>query len=135
MALFIFTKAIIENKEIELFNEGNHTRSFTYIADIVEPIHRLIKINESEKNILNRNEILNIGGSEPVKLLRFIDIIEKYLGKKAKIILKPMQEGDIEETNADIAKLEGITKYVPQVNIEEGIKRFIDWYKKYHKII
>ena len=135
MALFIFTKAIIENKKIELFNEGNHTRSFTYISDIVEPIHRLIKINESEQNILNSNEILNIGGAETVKLLRFIDIIEKYIGRKAKIILKPMQQGDVKETNADISKLERITKYVPQVNIEEGIKRFIDWYKKYHKII
>jgi UDP-glucuronate 4-epimerase len=135
MAPFIFTKAIIENKKIELFNEGNHTRSFTYISDIVEPIHRLIKINESEQNILNSNEILNIGGAETVKLLRFIDIIEKYIGRKAKIILKPMQKGDVKETNADISKLERITKYVPQVNIEEGIKRFIDWYKKYHKII
>tara|TARA_B110000196_G_scaffold317673_1_gene331289 strand:- start:1907 stop:2887 length:981 start_codon:yes stop_codon:yes gene_type:complete len=135
MALFIFTKAIIENKKIELFNEGNHTRSFTYISDIVEPIHRLIKINESEQNILNSNEILNIGGAETVKLLRFIDIIEKYIGRKAKIILKPMRKGDVKETNADISKLERITKYVPQVNIEEGIKRFIDWYKKYHKII
>jgi len=135
MALFIFTKAIIENKKIEVFNEGNHTRSFTYISDIVEPIHRLIKINESEQNILNSNEILNIGGAETVKLLRFIDIIEKYIGRKAKIILKPMQKGDVKETNADISKLERITKYVPQVNIEEGIKRFIDWYKKYHKII
>jgi len=135
MALFIFTKAIIENKKIELFNEGNHTRSFTYISDIVEPIHRLIKINESEQNILNSNEILNIGGAETVKLLRFIDIIEKYIGRKAKIILKPMQKGDVKETNSDISKLERITKYVPQVNIEEGIKRFIDWYKKYHKII
>ena len=135
MALFIFTKAIIENKKIELFNEGNHTRSFTYISDIVEPIHRLIKINESEQNILNSNEILNIGGAETVKLLRFIDIIEKYIGRKAKIILKPMRKGDVKETNADISKLERITKYVPLVNIEEGIKRFIDWYKKYHKII
>ena len=135
MALFIFTKAIIENKKIELFNEGNHTRSFTYISDIVEPIHRLIKINESEQNILNSNEILNIGGAETVKLLRFIDIIEKYIGRKAKIILKPMAKGDVKETNADISKLERITKYVPLVNIEEGIKRFIDWYKKYHKII
>ena len=135
MALFIFTKAIIENKKIELFNEGNHTRGFTYISDIVKPIQRLIKINESEQNILNSNEILNIGGAEPVKLLRFIDIIEKYIGRKAKIILKPMQKGDVKETNADISKLERITKYVPQVNIEEGIKRFIDWYKKYHKII
>ena len=134
MALYIFTKAIIENKNIDLFNEGNHTRSFTYISDIVEPIHRLVKIIESHKDILSNNEILNIGGAEPVKLLRFIDIIEKNLNKKATVRLKPMQQGDVKETNADINKLEQITGYLPQVSIEEGIKRFIDWYKKYHQI-
>ena len=104
MALYIFTKAIIENKNIDLFNKGSHTRSFTYISDIVEPIYRLIKINENNQKILSNNDILNIGGSEPVKLLRFIDIIEDYLGKKAKIKLKPMQQGDIQDTNADITK-------------------------------
>ena len=133
MALYIFTKAIIENKNIDLFNKGSHTRSFTYISDIVEPIYRLIKINENNQKILSNNDILNIGGSEPVKLLRFIDIIEDYLGKKAKIKLKPMQQGDIQDTNADITKLEKITDYKPQVDIEEGIKRFIDWYKAYHQ--
>ena len=134
MALYIFTKAIIENKNIDLFNGGNHARSFTYISDIVEPIHGLVKIIESDKDILSNNEILNIGGTEPVKLLRFIDIIEKNLNKKATVRLKPMQQGDIKETNADINKLEQITGYLPQVSIEEGIKRFIDWYKKYHQI-
>ena len=104
MALYIFTKAIIENKNIDLFNKGSHTRSFTYISDIVEPIYRLIKINENNQKILSNNDILNIGGSEPVKLLRFIDIIEDYLGKKAKIKLKPMQQGDIQDANADITK-------------------------------
>jgi len=133
MALYIFTKAIIENKNIHLFNKGSHTRSFTYISDIVEPIYRLIKINENNQKILSNNDILNIGGSEPVKLLRFIDIIEDYLGKKAKIILKPMQQGDVQDTNADITKLEKITDYKPQVDIEEGIKKFIDWYRAYHQ--
>ncbi len=133
MALYIFTKAIIENKNIDLFNKGSHTRSFTYISDIVEPIYRLIKINENNQKILSNNDILNIGGSEPVKLLRFIDIIEDYLGKKAKIKLKPIQQGDVQDTNADITKLKKITDYKPQVDIEEGIKRFIDWYKAYHQ--
>ena len=134
MALYIFTKAIIENKDIDLFNEGNHTRSFTYISDIVEPIYRIIKINENNQNILSNNFILNIGGAEPVKLLRFIEIIEHYLGKKANVRLKPIQQGDVQDTNADITKLEKITDYKPQVDIEEGIKRFIDWYKAYHQI-
>ena len=132
MALYIFTKAIIENKRINLFNEGDHARSFTYIDDITEPIHRLIKINYNNERA-SYNEILNIGGSSPVKLLRFIDIIEEYLGKKAKINLKPMQQGDVKETNADIDKLETITGYRAQINIEEGIKRFIDWYVQYHQ--
>ena len=134
MALYIFTKAIIENKDIDLFNEGNHTRSFTYISDIVEPIYRIIKINENNQNILSNNIILNIGGAEPVKLLRFIEIIENFLGKKANVKLKPMQQGDVQDTIADLTKLEKITDYKPQVDIEEGIKRFIDWYKAYHQI-
>jgi len=133
MALYIFTKAIIEDKRIDLFNNGDHTRSFTYIDDITEPIHRLIKINLGKKNEMPINEIFNIGGSKPVKLLRMIDIIENYIGKKAKINLKPMQQGDVKKTNADIDKLEKITGYGPQTNIEEGIKRFIDWYLNYHQ--
>ena len=133
MALYIFTKAIIEDKSIDLFNEGDHTRSFTYIDDITEPINRLVKINCERKENLFSNEIFNIGGAKPIKLLRFIDIIEEYLGKKAKINLKPMQQGDVKETNADIKKLEKITGYIPQTNIEEGIKKFIDWYMVYHQ--
>ena len=135
MALYIFTKAIIENNKINLFNEGKHKRSFTYISDIIEPISRLIKINEQNPDKIKNNEILNIGGTESIKLFRFISIIENYLNKKAKKILKPMQQGDVEETNANILKLEKLTGYKPQIDIEEGIKRFIDWYKEYHQII
>ena len=134
MALYIFTKSIIENKDINLFNKGDHKRSFTYITDIIEPIRRLININEQNSNILKNHEILNIGGAKPVELLRFVDIIENYLNKKAKIILKPMQQGDVKETNANIIKLEKITGYKPQTNIEKGIKKFIDWYKVYYHI-
>ncbi len=133
MAYFLFTKSIIENEKVDLFNDGKHARSFTYISDIVEPIYRLIKINENKQNILSNNDILNIGCAKPVKLLRFIDIIEDYLGKKANVRLKPMQKGDVQDTNADITKLEKITDYKPQVDIEEGIKRFIDWFKAYHQ--
>ena len=134
MALYIFTKSIIENKDINLFNKGDHKRSFTYITDIIEPIRRLININEQNSNILKNHEILNIGGAKPVELLHFVDIIENYLNKKAKIILKPMQQGDVKETNANIIKLEKITGYKPQTNIEKGIKKFIDWYKVYYHI-
>ena len=134
MAYFIFTKSIIENKEIDLFNNGIHSRSFTYITDIIEPINRLISIIETNHSLLNNNEVLNIGGAEPVKLSYFTSLIEKNLGKKAIVNLKPMQKGDVKETNANITKLEKITGYKPQINIEEGIKIFIDWYKKYYQI-
>ena len=133
MAYYIFTKAIIKNKSIDLFNNGEQARSFTYINDIIEPIHRLVKINYEEKNIPGGHEIFNIGGTKQIKLLRFIDIIEGYIGKKAKINLKPMQQGDVKETNADIEKLEKITSYLPQTSIEEGIEKFIDWYMDYHQ--
>tara|TARA_Y100001970_G_C14186751_1_gene833043 strand:- start:828 stop:1808 length:981 start_codon:yes stop_codon:yes gene_type:complete len=134
MAYYIFTKAIIENKEIDLFNNGIHSRSFTYITDIIEPINRLISIFEINQDLLNNNEIFNIGGAEPIKLSYFTSIIEKYIGKKAIANLKPMQKGDIKETNANIVKLEKITGYKPQISIEEGIKKFIDWYKEYYQI-
>jgi len=134
MAYFIFTKSIIENKEIDLFNNGIHSRSFTYITDIIEPINRLISIIETNQSLLNNNEVLNIGGAEPVKLSFFTSLIEKNLGKKAIVNLKPMQKGDVKETNANIIKLEKITGYKPQINIEEGIKKFIDWYKAYYQI-
>ena len=134
MAYFIFTRAIIENKEIDLFNNGIHTRSFTYITDIIEPINRLISIIETNQSLLNNNEVLNIGGAEPVKLSFFTSLIEKNLGKKAIVNLKPIQKGDVKETNANIIKLEKITGYKPQINIEEGIKKFIDWYKAYYQI-
>ena len=134
MAYFIFTKSIIENKEIDLFNNGIHSRSFTYITDIIEPINRLISIIETNQSLLNNNEVLNIGGAEPVKLSFFTSLIEKNLGKKAIVNLKPMQKGDVKETNANIIRLEKITGYKPQINIEEGIKKFIDWYKAYYQI-
>ena len=134
MAYYIFTKAIIKNKSIDLFNNGEQARSFTYINDIIEPIHRLVKINYEEKNIPGSHEIFNIGGTKQIKLLRFIDIIEGYIGKKAKINLKPMQKGDVKETNADIGKLEKITNYLPQTNIEKGLEKFIDWYMDYHQL-
>jgi len=134
MALYIFTKAIIENKEIELFNKGIHSRSFTYITDIIEPIYRLINIIETNQGLLKNNEILNIGGAEPIKLFHFVEIIERHLNKKADVILKPIQKGDVKKTNANINKLEKITGYKPLIGIEEGINKFIDWYKEYHQI-
>ena len=126
MALFIFTKAIIENKAIKIFNNGDMKRNFTYIDDIVDGIRRVI---DNPK----KYEIYNIGNNKAENLLDFIENIEKCLGKKAKRKYLPMQPGDVKTTMADIKKIMSIG-YKPKTNIHEGIKRFIEWYINYYRI-
>ena len=133
MALFLFTKYILNRKPIQVFNQGKHTRSFTYIGDIIESIFQLIII-EKDTIKFQKNEIFNIGGSEPVKLMRFIKIIENTLGLEANIEYLPLQPGDVKKTNSDNQKLESIIDYSPQIDIETGIKHFIEWYKEYYNI-
>ena len=134
MALYLFTKSILNGEPIQVFNRGEHTRSFTYIEDIIEAIHRLIKITEKRSAKFEKNEIFNIGGSNPVKLMRFIKIIENNLGLEANIKYLPLQLGDVKKTSSNNKKLESIISYSPQTNIETGIKNFIEWYKVYHNI-
>ena len=133
MALFLFTKYILNRKPIQVFNQGKHTRSFTYIGDIIESIFQLIII-EKDTIKFQKNEIFNIGGSEPVKLMRFIKIIEDTLGLEANIEYLPLQPGDVKKTNSDNQKLESIIDYSPQIDIKTGIKHFIEWYKEYYNI-
>ncbi|MEE2765636.1 MAG: SDR family NAD(P)-dependent oxidoreductase [Candidatus Neomarinimicrobiota bacterium] len=133
MALFLFTKYILNRKPIQVFNQGKHTRSFTYIGDIIESIFQLIII-EKDTIKFQKNEIFNIGGSEPVKLMRFIKIIENTLGLEANIEYLPLQPGDVKKTNSDNQKLESIIDYSPQIDIKTGIKHFIEWYKEYYNI-
>ena len=141
MALFIFTKNILDGKKIELFNYGNHIRDFTYIDDIVEPILRLIKRppkkNKTKTNNPSKSigpfKIFNIGNNDPKKLMVFVKAIEKKLNKKAKIKFKPLQKGDVYETYADTGKLLQATGYKSEVGIEEGIGNFVDWYRNYFK--
>jgi UDP-glucuronate 4-epimerase len=126
MALFLFTKAILENRPIEVFNQGNMKRNFTYIDDIVEGV--LLALSHPV-----RNEIYNIGNSKAENLMDFIREIEKNLGKKATIEYKPMQAGDVPATVADIGKLAKLG-YQPKTNIDVGIKKFVEWYRKYYKV-
>ena len=131
MALFKFTKNIIKNQPIELFNHGNHFRDFTYVDDIVDGIYSLIK-KHSKKNI--PYEIFNIGNGSPKKLKDYLRFIEKKLNNKAKVKKLPLQMGDIIKTHSDIKKLKNYTNYNPKTNIEDGISKFIDWYKDYYKL-
>ena len=131
MSLFKFTKATLENKEIQLFNSGNHIRDFTYVDDIVAAIINLIK-KPSKSNI--PYNIFNIGSSNPQTLKKFINIIEKNLQKKVKFRNLPLQKGDVIKTHANTNNLKKHIKYKPKVNIEEGVLKFIKWYLKYYKI-
>lgn len=126
MALFGFTKSIIEGKEIEVYNHGKMTRNFTYIDDIVSGI-----ITVLDKNI--PYGIMNIGGDKEEKLTRFIEVIEENIGKKAKKKMMPIQPGDVKSTVADIKKLRKLG-WKPKTRIEKGIKNFVEWYKSYYKI-
>jgi len=129
MALFKFTKNILEGKKIDVYNKGNHSRSFTYIDDIVDAIELLLKkyINKN-----NYYEILNIGGEKSINLMSFINIIESKLDLKAEINFMPKQLGDVEKTESDCSKIASLVNYKPKVCIEDGISNFIDWYKEYY---
>ena len=130
MALFKFTKNILNNHPIELYNNGNHFRDFTYVDDIVDGIYSLIK-KESKKSI--PYEIFNIGNGTPKKLLDYLKHIEKNLNKISKTKKMPLQTGDIVKTHSNINKLKKYTGYKPKTNIKIGISRFIEWYKEYYR--
>jgi UDP-glucuronate 4-epimerase len=142
MALFKFTKGIIENKKIDIYNNGKMYRDFTYIDDIVNGINLLIKKPPSlkyKKKYKNDSlssvapfRVLNIGNSKKVYLLDFIQEIEKELGKKAIRNYMPLQKGDVKQTLSDTSLLKRITKYNPKTNYKTGIKNFLNWYQEYY---
>lgn len=145
MALFIFTKAIVEGRSIDVFNHGKMKRDFTYVDDIVEGITRLVPKIPTANSSWNGMtpdaatsfapyRLYNIGNNKPVELLRFIEVIEEKLGKKAVKNLLPIQEGDVPETFADVDDLMRDVDFKPATSIEDGVGRFIDWYKEYYKI-
>ncbi len=146
MALFIFTKKIAEGKPIDVYNNGKMRRDFTYVDDIVDGIIKLIpKIPEADLNWNGNNpdsassfapyKLYNIGNNQPVELLKFIDVIEEKMGKKAIKNFMPMQPGDVPETYADVDDLIDTVGFKPNTSVEEGISKFVDWYKDYYKVI
>ena len=129
MALFKFTNLILENKVLPVFNNGNHSRSFSYIGDVIFSINCLINKPPKEHTPFR---ILNIGNNKKQKLLKYISIIEKNLKKKAKKKYLKLQLGDIKDTQADIRKLKRLVPNYKNTKIEKGIKLFVDWYKSYY---
>ncbi len=144
MALFKFTKAIIEEKPIDLFNNGKHSRDFTYIDDIVEGVLKTldnpasINVNWDGDNPDPSSSkapwsVYNIGNSKPVKLMDYVDALEKALGKKAKFNFLPLQPGDVPDTYANVNSLKEKFNYKPSITVEDGVTNFVKWYKDYYK--
>ena len=132
MATWIFTEKIINNKPIEVYNNGDMERDFTYIDDIVKGTLNVVDF--CEKKPLIKGKIYNIGNNKPENLLDFIAVIEDYLGIKANKVFKPIQPGDVVKTYADISKIKEDFNFSPVITIKEGIPKFIDWYKDYNKV-
>ena len=130
MAMFLFTDAIINEQPIKVFNNGNLERDFTYVSDIIEGVFKVI--NDDRKESKSPYSIYNIGNSRPVKLLDFIEEIEKQIGKKAKKNMLPMQPGDVIRTWADVDSLKERYGYNPNTSIEEGVSNFLKWYREYY---
>jgi len=126
MALFKFTKGILAGTPIPVFNEGRMVRDFTYIDDIVEGVVRTIDRPQGYR-------IFNIGNHQRVELMAYIRAIEKAVGKPAKLEMLPMQAGDVAATEADTSALEAVTGFRPHTAVEEGVRRFVDWYREYYK--
>lgn len=145
MAYFSFTKNIIEGKPIKVFNHGKMERDFTYIDDIVEGIYKLIplipianeKWDESKDDLSSSfapYKIYNIGNNKPVQLEKFISVLEDKIGKKANKEYMEMQPGDVLRTYADVLDLERDIKFRPSIAIEEGLEKFVNWYKEYYNV-
>jgi UDP-glucuronate 4-epimerase len=140
MAIFKFCKAIYEGSPIEVYNQGQMLRDFTYVDDIVEGVVRVLgkppRLQKStpESDISPRYRVYNIGHNHPVELLALIQLLEKKIGKKANIKWLPMQPGDVPVTYADINRLGNEVGYRPHTSIEEGISRFVDWYREHYKV-
>ena len=140
MSPMIFARKILAGEPLDVFNFGKHRRDFTYIDDIVEGVVRVLvkppvanpawdAVTASPSSSRSPFRICNIGHSEPVELLYFIELLERVLGREAQKTLLPMQPGDVENTYADMSHLEALVGYRPQVSIEEGVERFVSWYR------
>ena len=144
MALFKFTKGILAGEPIPVFNEGRMIRDFTYIDDIVEGVVRVVDHLPAPDPAWTGDHpdparsyapyrVFNIGNNQPVQLLHCIEVLEQCLGRKAQLDLLPMQPGDVPSTMADVSELEKAVGFRPRTSVEEGIRRFVDWYKEYYR--
>lgn len=145
MALFKFTKAINAGEPIEVFNYGEHLRDFTFVDDIVTGILKVAEQPAMPNSAFDKKNpdpatssapwrVFNIGNNSPVKLTRYIELIETYLGKKAQVKLLPLQAGDVPDTYADVSNLQQAVGYKPNTTVEAGIRAFLDWYLDYYSI-
>ena len=146
MALFLFTKAILAGEPIKVFNHGHHKRSFTYIDDIVEGVIRTLDKLPGNDPDWNGDtpdpassgaapyRIYNIGNRERVPLLEYIAVLERCLGRKAIMQMLPLQPGDVPDTDADVSDLASAIDYEPKVSVEEGVARFVTWFRDYYRL-
>lgn len=145
MALFKFTKAIINNQPIDIYNHGEMKRDFTYVEDIVEGVTRIADVIPTTQQYWKVStgtpadssapyKVYNIGNGSPVNLMDYISALEIHLGKKADKNMLPMQPGDVYTTWADTEDLFKATGYKPQTSVDEGVKQFVDWYKNYYQV-
>jgi UDP-glucuronate 4-epimerase len=145
MALFLFTKAIVNNEPIKVFNHGNMKRDFTYVDDIIEGVVRVMAKPPEPNKAWDSNspdpgtsyvnyKIYNIGNNQPVELMKYIEVIEDALGKKAEKIFLDLQPGDVPQTYADVDDLIKDVGFKPSTSIQYGIQKFIEWYKEYYHI-
>jgi UDP-glucuronate 4-epimerase len=144
MALFLFTKAIIDGKPINVFNHGEMVRDFTYVDDIVEGVVRVLDRDASAASEFDADKpdparsnvpyrVFNIGNNDPVKLMAFIDAIEKAVGRPAEKNFMPLQDGDVPATFADVSELNAWTGFRPETPVQQGIGNFVAWYRAYFK--
>ncbi len=145
MALFKFTKAMLAGEPIDVFNHGRHKRDFTYIDDIAQGVVRSVdKVATANPDWSSDTpdpgtsaapyRLYNIGNQEPVELLRFIEVLEDCLGVKAQMNMLPLQPGDVPSTFADVEDLVRDVGYRPATSVEEGVKRFVEWYREYYRV-
>jgi UDP-glucuronate 4-epimerase len=145
MALFLFARAIIDGRPIEVFNNGHHKRDFTYVEDIVEGVVRVTDRiatadpgwNSAEPDPASSSapyRLYNIGSNRPIELLRYIEVLEECLGRRAERIMKPLQLGDVPDTFANVDELIADVGYKPDTPIEVGVRKFVDWFKDYYDL-
>jgi UDP-glucuronate 4-epimerase len=146
MALFLFTRAILAGEPIKVFNHGHHRRSFTYVDDIVEGVIRALDTAPGKDTHWDGGapdpassgvapyRLYNIGNAESVELLRYIEVLEQCLGRKAKMEMLPLQAGDVPDTEADVSELIRAVGYAPRVSVDTGVASFVNWYRDYYGV-